>query len=115
MYMAFYPLYAVIDIVGDWLDNIPCIGDFLEDFIENLAGAMLCVGSCACGTFFALLTIAISWVFVRPTIGIPLLIAALLLGGGILYWKSTMPPSKRKRKAMGGGSDEELMDMGESD
>merc|ERR1712100_847328 len=41
-YMTFYPLYTVIDIAGDWLDNIPYIGDFIEDFIEGLAGTMMC-------------------------------------------------------------------------
>lgn len=117
MYCAFYPLYAIIDIAGDWLDNIPCIGDWLEDFIEGLAGAMLCVGTCCCGTAFALLAISISWVIVRPMVGIPLLIVSILLFAGILYYKTTLPPSKRKQKMAAGedeGSQMELMEAGDN-
>eukprot|EP00928_Gymnodinium_smaydae_P065006 TRINITY_DN48208_c0_g1_i1.p1 TRINITY_DN48208_c0_g1~~TRINITY_DN48208_c0_g1_i1.p1 ORF type:complete len:488 (+),score=97.86 TRINITY_DN48208_c0_g1_i1:208-1464(+) len=98
VYMFLYPLFAFFDILTDYIECIPCIGDFIADSVDTIVGCALCCFAFLVGSFFSLLTIAFSWLFVRPIIGVPLLIAALALGGGIIYWRSTLPKGSRGRE-----------------
>jgi len=70
VYMVFQPLVVVADVV-------PFIGDLLS------AGATLVAILVALP--LTLITIAISWIAVRPLVGIPLLLGAVLLIAGGVY------------------------------
>jgi hypothetical protein len=65
------PLTALADMVPI-LGSIVGVGAFIIAFLVAAA--------------LSLLTIAVSWVFVRPWIGIPMVIVAVLLIGGAVYF-----------------------------
>lgn len=95
--MCLYPLYAAADILGDWFDDIPSIGDTVEDIVENLAGAALCVAAflvamVACGLVFGL-----SWVYYNQSVyGYVFLGISGVLLIGLCVWRCTMPPSEKR-------------------
>lgn len=80
-------------------DIIPCIGGFLSD----LVGCMLCVATCVAAVFWFTLVFAISWVYFRPMVGIPLFCVSFLFGGGLVYWRLK---AKRAAEARQGGQNQ---------
>eukprot|EP00928_Gymnodinium_smaydae_P089851 TRINITY_DN73740_c0_g1_i1.p1 TRINITY_DN73740_c0_g1~~TRINITY_DN73740_c0_g1_i1.p1 ORF type:complete len:458 (+),score=113.49 TRINITY_DN73740_c0_g1_i1:66-1439(+) len=100
IYMALYPLFAFFDILSDYIECIPCVGDFIADSIDTLVGCALCCGSFFVGTTISVFVIAVSWVFVRPIVGIPLLLLSLAMAGGLVYWRSTMQRSGSKQQQL---------------
>lgn len=64
-------------------DLIPCIGPYISD----LVGYLLCCATCIAATFWFCLVVAISWIYFRPMIGIPLFIVAVAAGVGLVVWR----------------------------
>jgi hypothetical protein len=86
LFMIFKPVAVVADV-------IPIFG--------SIVGAGLGLAAAGLGSFFALSTIAVGWVFYRPLIGIPLLLLAVgLLVGLIMMGKKA---AAAKAAAGGGG------------
>ncbi|CAJ1363792.1 unnamed protein product [Effrenium voratum] len=82
VYCCFQPISASIDVVGDCLRIIPCVGGLLEDLLEGMVTCLLCVVSCCCGCSLGFLVIALMWLYMRPLIGGGLLAICLVLGIG---------------------------------
>jgi len=97
-YMVLYPIYAFADIMGDYFDDIPCVGDAVEDAVESVAGAAVCCAAFVIGTAASLLVFGIAWCYYNPTVGIPVLCAGLLLILGLLIWKFTVPASEKRQR-----------------
>lgn len=93
------PIIAAVDIIGDYLDMIPCIGPFLKtiaDVVESLVTMVVCCVACSFGCSSALLTVAIVWIFMRPFQGFVLICVC----GGIyvgIYVLMSMVPKKEAR------------------
>jgi hypothetical protein len=97
--MFFYPLYAAVDVIGDMVDDFPSIGDQLEDLMENLAGAGLCLLSCAISSACCLIAFGLVWMYLHPTIGwVTLAVAALLIIAVIVYKCQTPASEKRLQR-----------------
>jgi len=103
--MFFYPLYAAVDVIGDMVDDVPCVGDQIEDLMENLAGAGLCILSCAISSACCLIAFGLVWMFLHPTVGYVTLGIGLFFIVGVAVYKCQTPPSEKriqrqKRKGM---------------
>lgn len=93
-----YPLYTAVDVLGDWFDDIPCVGDFVEDALESMAGCALVVVSFAIGTACCLLVFSVAWLALHPTYGYTVLGISLALIIGLCVYRCTMPPSETRLK-----------------
>ncbi|CAK9009487.1 unnamed protein product [Durusdinium trenchii] len=82
VYCCFQPISSAIDVVGDCVRAIPCLGPILEDLLEGMMTCLLCVVSCGCGCSCGLFVIGVVWLYMRPLIGGGLLAicAALAVG-----------------------------------
>jgi len=99
VYCCFQPISAFVDVIGDYLACIPCIGGAMEMLLEGVVGVILCAVSCMCGVSSALIVIAIVWVVMRPLVGICLLaVAILLIGLGVYLGHQHKEPKKEKKK-----------------
>lgn len=97
IYMCCGPVTAMIDIMGDALDMIPCCGDMLESIFEGVAQFIICMMSMGVGCGAALCTIALVWVAMRPMVGIPLFIVSCCLCAGCVGLRYMLaPPGKKK-------------------
>lgn len=72
-------------------DCIPCVGPFLGDSIAAIACCVTCPPACAC----ALGVIGVVWVFMRPLVGIPLMLIFLVTVGAYAYFVSQQREKKR--------------------
>lgn len=94
--MFLYPLYSAIDIMGDFIDDIPMVGDCIEDMMESagaaLLGGLACAISCGC----SLLVFGIVWIAVHPTVGYVCLGLFVLAMIGICVARSQAPPSDKR-------------------
>merc|ERR1719235_2535023 len=79
VYMTLYPLFAFFDILSDYIECIPCVGDFIAGMVDTVVGCALCCFAFAFGTSVSLLDISIAWLFVRPWVGVPLFLASLAI------------------------------------
>lgn len=94
--MFFYPLYTAVDVLGDFFDDIPCVGDTIEDMMEGMAGCALGCVSFAIGTCCCLLVFGVVWLTLHPRVGgIVLAVAAALIIGLIIY-RCSMPASEKR-------------------
>eukprot|EP00747_Dinoflagellata_sp_TGD_P113285 gnl/TRDRNA2_/TRDRNA2_171670_c0_seq6.p1 gnl/TRDRNA2_/TRDRNA2_171670_c0~~gnl/TRDRNA2_/TRDRNA2_171670_c0_seq6.p1 ORF type:complete len:475 (-),score=92.25 gnl/TRDRNA2_/TRDRNA2_171670_c0_seq6:278-1702(-) len=113
VYCCLAPIATAADLVGDVLDMIPCIGGYLEDFIEGVVGTILCFISCSCGCSSALFVMAVVWFVMRPLYGgLLLLVVFLLIGCAVAA--GNMAPKKeagRRRRRKSRVADGEMMDM----
>eukprot|EP00435_Cladocopium_sp_Y103_P066977 s216_g29.t1 len=96
VYCCFAPIAGAIDVVGDCIRGIPCLGQFLEDLLEGMVTCILCVVSCGCGCSAGLFVIAVVWLYMRPLIGggLMLLCAALAAGAYFLGQSSKNKDSR---------------------
>lgn len=99
VYCCCSPISTGADIVGDWLEMIPCVGETLEDILEGAVEAIViclsCIIGCSCGVF----CIALMWAMFRPLIGLPILLCMCCVMGGAGYFaKSSENPNKEKVK-----------------
>eukprot|EP00746_Dinoflagellata_sp_MGD_P010018 gnl/MRDRNA2_/MRDRNA2_120561_c0_seq1.p1 gnl/MRDRNA2_/MRDRNA2_120561_c0~~gnl/MRDRNA2_/MRDRNA2_120561_c0_seq1.p1 ORF type:complete len:207 (-),score=32.81 gnl/MRDRNA2_/MRDRNA2_120561_c0_seq1:92-712(-) len=116
--MFLYPLYTAIDVMGDYVDDLPGIGDTVEDVMEAAGGAALCVLSCMISCACSLMVFGIVWMTVHPTVGyITLGIGAVLIIGLCVYRCQAPPSQKRIKRQQKKGmiekddsADEELME-----
>lgn len=92
----FYPLYTAVDVLGDYFDNIPCVGDAVEDAMESMAGCALILVSFAIGTACCLIVFAVAWLAVHPNYGYTVLGIALFLIVAVCVYKCMMPPSEKR-------------------
>jgi hypothetical protein len=79
LYCCFDPIASGVDMIGNGLSYIPCVGGWLESALEGVVTMFLCLISCSIGVSCALFVIAIMWLAMRPIIGGPLLASVLLL------------------------------------
>ncbi|CAE7514140.1 unnamed protein product [Symbiodinium natans] len=106
VYCCFQPIAAAADGVGDCLRMIPCAGMCLEDMLEGVVGAVLCVVSCCFGCSCGLLVLGIVWLVMRPLIGSAMvLICGLLCAGAYFLAKQ----SKTNNKANDAEGERELL------
>jgi len=103
VWCCFQPISAAADIVGDWLDCIPCVGGCLEDLLETVVDSVICCMSCGIGCSCALWVIAIVWVAMRPLYGGALMAVAVLMCLGVAGVRAACaggrePSKKRKKK-----------------
>lgn len=69
VFCCLQPIAAAADVLGDCLNFVPCIGNFLEDMVEGMVTGVLCIVSCGVGVSCALLVIALAWLAMRPMLG----------------------------------------------
>jgi len=101
IYCCLSPIIYFIDMIGDSLDSIPCVGDFLggmAECIESLATCFVCLVSCCGALMCSMFVIAIAWLRFRPLIGISCLLVGFLLLGGLIYFASTKKGQGRRRR-----------------
>eukprot|EP00747_Dinoflagellata_sp_TGD_P113282 gnl/TRDRNA2_/TRDRNA2_171670_c0_seq3.p1 gnl/TRDRNA2_/TRDRNA2_171670_c0~~gnl/TRDRNA2_/TRDRNA2_171670_c0_seq3.p1 ORF type:complete len:477 (-),score=94.13 gnl/TRDRNA2_/TRDRNA2_171670_c0_seq3:278-1708(-) len=113
VYCCLAPIATAADLVGDCLDMIPCIGGYLEDFVEGVVDTILCFISCSFGCSCALFVMAVVWFVMRPLYGgLLLLVVFLLIGCAVAA--GNMAPKKeagRRRRRKSRVADGEMMDM----
>jgi hypothetical protein len=68
-------------------------------FIGNLLGAGAAIFALLVALPLSLATISIGWIFYRPIIGVPVLIAAIALLVGGIWLLSRRSPAARDKKA----------------
>merc|ERR1711907_812190 len=98
--------------MGDMVDDIPGVGDTIEDVMESAGGGALCVLSCMISCGCSLLVFGIVWVSVHPTAGYICLGVSAVLIIAICVFRSQAPASEKrikrqKKKGMIEASDEE--------
>lgn len=85
VYCCFAPIAGAIDVVGDCIRGIPCLGQFLEDLLEGMVTCILCVVSCGFGCSCGLFVIAVVWLYMRPLIGGGLMLFCAALAAGAYF------------------------------
>merc|ERR1711953_221919 len=88
----FSPITTIVDMVADgadfiteWIPGVGCLVDTLTDYIVGIVGCVVQLISCACALSCFLMVAGFVWVFMRPMIGIPLMIVACCCFGGGSY------------------------------
>eukprot|EP00929_Paragymnodinium_shiwhaense_P045671 TRINITY_DN23302_c1_g1_i2.p1 TRINITY_DN23302_c1_g1~~TRINITY_DN23302_c1_g1_i2.p1 ORF type:complete len:469 (-),score=89.95 TRINITY_DN23302_c1_g1_i2:297-1703(-) len=76
VYCMFCPCLALVDVIGDFISYVPCIGDFIENTIESGANMIACAFACGIGCSLAFFVIGITWLVMRPFVGAIVLIGA---------------------------------------
>lgn len=66
VYMIFQPIAAAAEVIGDFLNMIPCVGSFMKNLVEGVVTAVLCLMSCSIGCACGLLVISVTWLVMRP-------------------------------------------------
>jgi len=98
VYCCCSPISTGADIVGDYLEMIPCVGETLEDILEGAVDAIVICFSCLIGCSCGLMCIMLMWAAVRPVFGVIFLVLCCLVGGVAAYARSTENPNKDKIK-----------------
>jgi len=81
----FAPITALIDIMGDAIDCLFCgFGDSCEACFEGIGNCIVCTMSAGIGCGCAFCVISIVYVYMRPIIGIPMLLLAICCIGGAI-------------------------------
>jgi len=108
VYCILSPITYMADKIGDVADYIPCVGGFLESFIEGVVGAVVCFISCSCSCSCSLTVMALVWVFMRPLVGAVFLLIALCCCGAAgfaaMQAKGEGETKREFRMGRGGGS-----------
>jgi len=108
VYCILSPITYMADKIGDVADYIPCVGGFLESFIEGVVGAVVCFISCSCSCSCSLTVMALVWVFMRPLYGAVFLLIALCCCGAAgfaaMQAKGEGETKREFRMGKGGGS-----------
>lgn len=104
VFCVFAPCAMVADLVGDIVNFLPCCGGYLEDFIEGVANAIICLLSCGIGCSCAFFVIGVVWVAMRPMVGIPLMLLACCCCGGGIFAFTMFKDNGRIGKSDGGGT-----------
>jgi len=86
VYCCFAPIAFAIDVVGDCIRAIPCLGEFLEDLLQGMMTCLLCVVSCGFGCSCGLFVIAIVWIYMRPLIGGGLMLFCAALVTAVYFY-----------------------------
>jgi hypothetical protein len=81
IFCCLYPIIAMADIMSDFLEYIPCIGDFLGGIVDSVAYCVVCCFSCSFGVSLSLFAISVSWIVLRPLMGIGMMVVSILLCG----------------------------------
>jgi len=113
IFCIFSPITTAADVVGDFLAYIPCVGEFLEDFLEGLVTSFVCLLSCGIGCGCSVTVIAVVWLAMRPLYGALFLILACGCCGCVIWVTKMMKgegtgKSKRRRRQEGGEGGEEI-------
>eukprot|EP00933_Yihiella_yeosuensis_P003710 TRINITY_DN1068_c0_g1_i1.p1 TRINITY_DN1068_c0_g1~~TRINITY_DN1068_c0_g1_i1.p1 ORF type:complete len:472 (+),score=92.27 TRINITY_DN1068_c0_g1_i1:103-1518(+) len=116
VYCCLSPISKAAHVLGDCLDNIPCVGGFLEDALTGMVDTLVCLVSCGFGCSCALFVMAIVWIVMRPLYGgILIAICAVLFCLGFFVLQSNKGKgggknSRRRRKNL--EEDDDNMEMG---
>lgn len=93
-WLAFSMMLAPLGVVADC---IPCIGPCLGDMMEAVACVVAICPACAC----TMLVAGVCWVFMRPMLGIPLMLGSVIIFGVMLFFR--MQKSARTPQPLIGG------------
>jgi len=109
-YCFFSPITWCAGKVGDCVDYVPCIGDFLEGAINGVAQAIVCTMSLGCGCSCAWFVIGMVWLYMRPLYGAAFLLVTCCCCGLLGYGGFTISQnikSKKGKKGQDGSESEE--------
>jgi hypothetical protein len=99
VYCIFSPLTTAVDLIGDVINFVPCVGGFIEDLIEGAATCLVCVLSCGIGCSCAFFVIAVVWVAMRPLVGtIMFILACCCFFGGVAIVHSLRGDTPKKNR-----------------
>jgi len=99
VYCILSPLSAMAETFGGIANMIPCVGGYLENFIEGVVDSVLCCISCSVGLSCALFAMGVVWIVMRPLWGIALLLAcAVICACGYAVRKQAGAPKSRRAR-----------------
>lgn len=87
VYCCCYPVVAFFDIISDYMNMVPCVGDCLggiADLAESIVQCVVCCLSCSVGVSSALLVIAFMLLFMNPLYSILIFLAVGLVMVGAM-------------------------------
>lgn len=103
LWFAWSRLFGPLEVVADCIPFIgPCLGDMVQ--------AVVCCISCLPATCCCMFVVAITWVALRPMIGIPLFLGCIAIAVGLGALKYYADQKKKEKEAtFEGGAQPETM------
>jgi hypothetical protein len=99
VYFCLSPISYAAGAMGDLLENLPCVGECLGDFLEGTVTLFVCIVSIVCGCGSAIFVLGLVYVFMRPLQGLAVMAVVLCCCGGLYYLRQQMgAPNKKKKK-----------------
>lgn len=117
VYCWFCPCMAIADVIGDFLNYIPCVGGYMEDMLEAGASYIACGLACCIGPPTGIFIMGLVWLAMRPVVGLCVLLLGCCccgIGGAIAYsakqYFADKPKRRKKKKVEEDGVEEGLLE-----